>query len=78
MLISIGIIVNALILVYNIFLILYLTNAKKCDEHMSNMDRQFRMAALVITYITAISSGLSILILLSASIANYSYTKKLY
>lgn len=73
-----ALIVNALLLTYNIFLILYLTNAKKCDEHMSESDKQFRMAALVITYITAVSLGLSILILLSASIVNYFDTRKIY
>lgn len=72
------IIINCLVLTYSIFLILYLTNAKKCDEHMSEMDRQFRVAALVITYISTALLGILTLILISASIINYSYTNKIY
>jgi hypothetical protein len=45
---------------------------------MSEMDRQFRVAALVITYISTALLGILTLILISASIINYSYTNKIY
>lgn len=47
-------------LVYYIFMILYLTKASKCDEYLEKKDNQFRQAALIISYILAILTGLNI------------------
>jgi len=49
------------ILVYDIFMILYLTKASKCDQYLDKSDSQFRQAALILTYISAGICGLSLL-----------------
>jgi len=47
-----------LIITYYIFMIIYLSNAQKCDKYMNKTDQNFRKAALVITWISVIISGL--------------------
>jgi hypothetical protein len=49
------------VLVYDIFMILYLTKASKCDQYLDKRDSQFRQAALILTYISAVIAGLSLL-----------------
>lgn len=51
---------TALILVYQVFMIRYLTNTKNCDR-LSQQDATFRQVALVITYIGAALTGLTLL-----------------
>lgn len=50
----------SLTLVYYVFLVMYLTNAKKTDIYMSQQDQTFRQVAVVITWIciALISLGL--------------------
>ncbi len=57
----ISLISTALALVYGIFMLLYLTDAKKCDQYLKTRDKNFREVALVITWIEVILMGLSTL-----------------
>jgi hypothetical protein len=54
----------AISLVYTIFMITYLGNAKKCDSYMEKRDKNFRQFALVITWINAVLLGLVIVMLI--------------
>jgi len=54
----INFIAYGLTLTYGIFMIIYLSNAKKCDKYMEQRDQRFRKAALVITWIGVVLSGL--------------------
>jgi hypothetical protein len=47
-----------LTLTYGIFMIIYLSNAKKCDQYMNNRDQDFRKAALIITWVGVVLTGL--------------------
>jgi len=38
-------------IVYQVYMVMYLTDAKKCDKHMSKRDANFRKVALVITWV---------------------------
>jgi len=57
----VGLIANSLTLTYLIFLILYLYDDKKFENQMSERNQNFRMAAIVITWIYIVLYGLSIL-----------------
>jgi hypothetical protein len=50
-----------LVLTYGIFMLLYLTDAKKCDKYMSSRDTNFRKVALVLTWIDVVVVGLGLL-----------------
>jgi hypothetical protein len=68
----------ALTITYGIFMIIYLSNAQKCDKYMDHKDQSFRKAALVITWIGVIISGLILLGLLvmllsGARVREYGY-----
>lgn len=62
----INFIAYALMLTYDIFMIIYLSDAQKCDQHMTQRDRNFRKVALVITWIAAVLSGLVLIATLVA------------
>lgn len=57
-----SLLLTAGVLIYDIFMILYLTNASKCDQYMNKQDSEFRKVALIFTYISAILIGLNILL----------------
>jgi ABC-type antimicrobial peptide transport system permease subunit len=57
----ITLIVSCLSFVYGIFMIMYLTDAKRCDKYMNDRDKNFRKVALVISWIDVVLTGLSIL-----------------
>lgn len=56
-------IVNVLVLTYNIYMLTFLNNTEKYDKVMKKQDRNFRKAAVVITWIMVILTGLSVLAL---------------
>lgn len=64
-----GLIYGSLALVYGIFMLMYLNDAKKCDPKLSKRDREFRKVAVVVTWIEIILSGLSVLACLIALLA---------
>jgi hypothetical protein len=67
-----GLIFGGLALAYGIYMLMYLQDAKKCDAKLSKRDRQFRQAAVVITWIEVVMTGLSCLGLLIAILAGAS------
>jgi len=69
-----GLIFGGLSLTYSIFMLLYLQNAKKCDPKLSDRDRRFRQAAVVITWIAAILGGLNLIGILVALLSSPSMT----
>lgn len=60
-LLLINFIVEGLIFTYCIFMLLYLTDAKKCDKYMSSRDANFRKVALVLTWISVVIIGIGLL-----------------
>lgn len=60
-LLLINFIVGGLVLTYGIFMLLYLTDAKKCDKYMSSRDANFRKVALVLTWIDVVVIGIGLL-----------------
>ena len=60
-----ALIVSVGTLVYGIFLLTYLNHTKKFSSQMTTRDKQFRTAAIVITWIEIISTGLACLGLLA-------------
>lgn len=51
----------ALVLVYDIFMIMYLSDAEKCDKNLSSRDRDFRKVALAITWVSVVLVGIMLL-----------------
>jgi len=62
-------VVYGLTLVYAIFMLLFLNNVSKYDDTMSDRDRNFRKAAVVITWIQVILGGFVTLAFLLSLIA---------
>ncbi len=60
------------LLVYGIYMIMYLGNAKKCDKYMKKKDKTFRKAALVITWVQVVIMGLSMLWLFAILVSGHS------
>jgi len=60
-------------LAYGIFLLIYLHNASKYTKQMTKQDQNFRKAALVITWIQVILSGLASLGALVGILSDNSY-----
>ena len=58
-----------LVLTYGIFMLIYLNDAQKCDDVLTERDKNFRKAAVVITWIEVILTGLVTLALLLMLIA---------
>ena len=52
---------SALLLAYGIFLLRYLNDAKRCDRQMNVHNRNFRKAAVVITWVHVVLAGLGVL-----------------
>lgn len=67
-------IVFGLVLTYGIFMLLYLTDAKKCDKYMSSRDTNFRKVALVLTWIDVVVVGLGLLGIFIALVAGQGYS----
>jgi hypothetical protein len=49
-------------LVYGIFMIIYLTNAKKCDASMEKRDVDFRKTALILSWISVMLYSLVLIL----------------
>jgi hypothetical protein len=49
-----------LALTYAIFMLIYLGNAKKCDQYLNPTDRRFRKAAYIITWIEVVLVGITL------------------
>lgn len=67
-------IVFGLVLTYGIFMLLYLTDAKKCDQYMSSRDANFRKVALVLTWIDVVVVGLSLVGIFIALVSGKGYS----
>lgn len=55
-----GVVILGLNVAYLAFMLIYLLDAKKCDVYMSNRDKNFRKAAVVITIIQLSLVGLAV------------------
>lgn len=54
-----GLIFSGLVLAYSIYMLMFLEDTgKKCANKLSKRDRQFRKAAVIITWIDVILAGL--------------------
>lgn len=74
----ISLVTSAISLIYGIFMIKYLNSAAKCDKQLSEGDRTFRKVALVVSWISVVLAGLSLLgciILMLSTDRTYSLTK---
>ena len=56
-----GLVASLLVFVYTLYMMYYLTNAEKCDKYMKKQDQDFRKASLIITWISLVLSGISLL-----------------
>lgn len=61
---AIKFVMHALLLVYLVFLVMYLNDAKKTDMYMSKQNQNVRQVALVVTWIMLILSGLKMVVCL--------------
>lgn len=70
-------VVSSLFLIYGIFMLLFLNDMNKYEETMSDRDKGFRKAAVVITWISIVMNGLMVagsLLLLIAGPQHVEYT----
>jgi hypothetical protein len=51
-------------LVYGIFMLIYLKDAKKCDKYLSKRDQTFRKVAYYVTWVDVVLTGLAIIFVL--------------